>query len=150
MAQLNHNANYGFRLPSASGVEEDVTLHDAQWPQPLKQAGHSAKIAVPVFEGLQMLETETIIRCQAHESYTEIILTNDSRLMVSRLLKEYEHLLRDYNFLRIHNSCLINLRHVKKYIKGDGGYVVMINGDSCEVSRRKKAELLHRLELVVL
>ena len=68
--------------------------------------------------------------------------------MVSRILKEYEDLLTDFNFFRVHNSCLINFAHVAKYIKGDGGYVVMIDGESVEVSRRKKNELLNKLALI--
>ncbi len=108
----------------------------------------SAKISVPVFDGLQMLNTEDILKCTAHECYTEILLTDGSSIMVSRLLKEYEDILSAFNFFRIHNSYLVNLRHVKKYVKGEGGYVVLSNGDSCEVSRRKKSELLQRLAIV--
>lgn len=110
----------------------------------------SAKISVPVFDGLQMLNTEDILKCTAHECYTEIRLVDGSSIMVSRLLKEYEDMLSSFNFFRIHNSYLINLCHVKKYIKGEGGYVVMSNGESCEVSRRKKSELLQRLTMVSL
>jgi two-component system LytT family response regulator len=110
----------------------------------------SAKIAVPTFDGLQMINAEEIIKCTAHESYTELTLTNGSKLMVSRILKEYEDLLSDLNFFRIHNSYLVNLTHIKKYIKGDGGYVVMSDGESCEVSRRKKTELLNKLSLIQL
>jgi len=107
-----------------------------------------ARISVPTFDGLQMLNTEDIVKCLAHESYTEIVLTNGSRLMVSRILKEYEDMLADLNFFRVHNSSLVNLKHVKKYIKGEGGYVLMSNGETCEVSRRKKTELLNRLSMV--
>jgi two-component system, LytTR family, response regulator len=110
--------------------------------------GRSAKIAVPTFDGLQMVNAEDIIRCTANESYTEITLIGGKKIMVSRLLKDYEDLLGEYNFFRIHNSCLINLIHVVKYIKGDGGYVVMTDNETCEVSRRKKTELLNRLSLL--
>src|SRR4051812_22462581 len=120
---------------------EDLLAH-------LHLKSRSAKISVPTFEGLQMVSVEEIIKCVAHESYTEIILTCGSKFMVSRNLKEYEDTLSGFNFFRIHNSCLINLRHVKKYIKGDGGYVLMVDGHSCEVSRRKKTELLNRLSIV--
>jgi two-component system LytT family response regulator len=108
----------------------------------------SARIAVPTFEGLQMISAENIIRCVANESYTEITLAGGKKIMVSRLLKDYEDLLGEYNFFRIHNSCLINLIHVVKYIKGEGGYVVMSDNETCEVSRRKKNELLSRLSLL--
>lgn len=108
----------------------------------------SARIALPTFEGLQMVSVEDIVKCVAHESYTEIVLICGTKFMVSRHLKEYEYTLAAYNFFRIHNSCLVNLRHVKKYIRGEGGYVLMSDGQSCEVARRKKQELLNRLSIV--
>lgn len=113
----------------------------------LKKGGR-AKIAVPTFDGLRMIYVEEIIRCIADESYTEIILSNGDKVTVSRILKDYEDLLADLNFFRVHNSCLINLAHVSKYVKGDGGNVIMTNGESVEVARRKKNELLHRLTKV--
>lgn len=116
----------------------------------LKIKGNNAKIAVPTFEGLQMVSINEIIKCTADESYTHITLTNNTKITVSRILKEYEELLSDFNFLRVHNSCLINLAHVSKYIKGDGGYVVMTDGSSVEVSRRKKNELISKLSMVQL
>ncbi len=114
----------------------------------LKAKSKSAKIAVPTFEGLQMINANEIVKCIADESYTHITLTNGTKLVVSRILKEFEDLLSDLNFLRVHNSSLINLTHVKKYIKGDGGYVIMSDDETVEVSRRKKNELLSRLTLV--
>ncbi len=114
----------------------------------LKLKGNSAKIAVPTFEGLQMINSTEIIKCTANESYTEIVLSNGKKIMVSRILKEYEDLLSDFNFFRVHNSCLINLSHVNKYVKGDGGYVVMSDGESVEVSRRKKNDLLNKLSCI--
>ncbi|MBC7864879.1 MAG: response regulator transcription factor [Bacteroidia bacterium] len=114
----------------------------------LKQKNNAGKIAVPTFDGLQMISVAEIIKCTASESYTQISLQNGTKIMVSRILKEYDDLLSEMNFFRVHNSCLINLAHVSKYVKGDGGYVVMTDGESVEVSRRKKAELLERLALV--
>lgn len=114
----------------------------------LKLKSGPAKIAVPTFDGLQMIDAKNIIKCIADESYTHIFLADGSKIMVSRILKEYEELLSDLNFLRVHNSCLINLAHVTKYIKGDGGSVIMSDGKTVEVSRRKKAELLERLAIV--
>lgn len=116
----------------------------------LKVKGSNAKIAIPTFDGMQMITVSEIIKCTADESYTHITLINGTKLTISRILKEYEELLSDLNFFRVHNSCLINLAHVTKYIKGDGGYVVMIDGESVEVSRRKKNELLSKLTMVQL
>lgn len=114
----------------------------------LKLKNKSAKIAVPTFEGLQMISASEIIKCVADESYTHITLTNGTKLVVCRILKEFEDLLSDFNFFRVHNSSLINLTHVKKYIKGDGGYVIMCDDEPVEVSRRKKNDLLAQLTLV--
>jgi two-component system LytT family response regulator len=116
----------------------------------LQLKNKSAKIAVPTFDGLQMVHVEDIVKCTADESYTHITLLNGTKLVVSRILKEFEDLLSGYNFLRVHNSSLVNLAHVKKYVKGEGGYVVMTNDESVEVSRRKKNELLQKLSLVQL
>ncbi|MDQ3110849.1 MAG: LytTR family DNA-binding domain-containing protein [Bacteroidota bacterium] len=114
----------------------------------LKLKGKSARIAVPTFEGLQMINANEIVKCVADESYTHITLIDGSKLVVSRILKEFEDLLSDYNFFRVHNSSLINLTQVKKYVKGDGGYVVMSDDETVEVSRRKKNELMQKLTLV--
>lgn len=116
----------------------------------LKVKGNNAKIAVPTFDGLQMINASEIIKCTADESYTHITLANNTKVTVSRILKEYEELLSDLNFFRVHNSCLVNLVHVTKYVKGDGGYVVMSDGSSVEVSRRKKNDLLSKLSMVQL
>lgn len=116
----------------------------------LKVKSTHAKIAIPTFDGYQMINANDIVKCTAEDSYTHIVLTNNTKLMVSKLLKDYEDLLADFNFFRVHNSCLINLAHVVKYIKGDGGQVIMVDGSCVEVSRRKKTELLAKLEMVQL
>ncbi|MBW7840655.1 MAG: LytTR family transcriptional regulator, partial [Chitinophagaceae bacterium] len=64
---------------------------------------------------------------------------------VTRLLKEFDELLTPYSFFRVHHSYLINLNHLKKYIKGDGGQVVLSNGDTLDVSRRRKDEFIKAL-----
>ena len=63
-------------------------------------------------------------------------------LLVTRLLKEFEEMLRPYRFFRVHNIHLINLNYVRKYIRGDGGKAIMENGDEIDVSRRRKDEFL--------
>jgi len=108
----------------------------------------SARIAVPAFDGLEMISIEDIVKCTSNDTYTTIFLAGGKKTVVSRILKDYEELLGDYNFLRIHHSCLINLKQVARYVKGDGGYVIMADGSTCEVSRRKKAELMSRLTLI--
>jgi two-component system LytT family response regulator len=137
-----------FTQTAFQSKQQDVDLRLLMSTLNLKNK--AAKIAVPTFDGLQMVMVEEIVKCTADESYTHITLLNGTKLVVSRILKEFEDLLSEYNFLRIHNSSLINLAHVKKYVKGEGGYVVMVNDESVEVSRRKKGELLQKLSLVQL
>lgn len=101
------------------------------------------KVALPTMEGLEFVEAQDIIHCQSESNYTHIFMANGKKLLISKTLKEAEELLGDFNFLRVHHSHLINLNHVRKYIKGDGGYVIMSNDDSVNVSRSRK-ELLMR------
>lgn len=103
------------------------------------------KVALPSNDGLVFVKVEEILYCEADSNYTQIHLTNDRKYLVSRTLKEYEELLKDQDFFRIHNSFLINLNLIKNYVRGEGGYVVMANGKSIDVSKRKKESFLSRL-----
>ena len=104
------------------------------------------KIALPTSNGLTILPVKDIIRCQAEVNYTNFFLASKNKILVTKTLKEYEELLNDYDFIRVHNSHLINLHHVKNYSKGEGGTVTMSDGSIVDVSRRKKEEFLKRLE----
>jgi two-component system LytT family response regulator len=103
------------------------------------------RLALPCTEGLVFVKVQDIVYCEADSNYTQVHLVNGTRHLVSRTLKEYEELLSDQDFFRIHNSYLINLNLVKNYVKGDGGYVVMNNGKSLDVSKRKKESFLSRM-----
>jgi len=100
------------------------------------------KIAVPTNEGLEFIVIKTIVRIESSTNYSRLYLTNKHSLLVTKLLKDFEELLTPYRFFRVHNSHLINLNYISKYIRGDGGQVVMENGDVVDVSRRKKEEFL--------
>jgi len=100
------------------------------------------KIAVPTQEGLLFFDINQILRLEAQSNYTMIYFEDQSKLMASRTLKEFEEILPVDTFFRIHNSHIINLLFIKKYIRGDGGQVEMKNGDFILVSRRKKDEFL--------
>ncbi|HMG68032.1 MAG TPA: LytTR family DNA-binding domain-containing protein [Chitinophagaceae bacterium] len=103
------------------------------------------KIALPSMEGLQMIDVNSIISCASDSNYTIFLLKNKKKLVISRTLKEIEELLDEYYFLRVHNSYLVNLNEVEKYIKGEGGYLVMSDGSHIDVSRSKKEMLLSKL-----
>lgn len=100
------------------------------------------KIAVPTQEGLLFFDINHILRLEAQSNYTLIYFDDQPKMMASRTLKEFEEILPADTFFRIHNSHIINLLFIKKYIRGDGGQVEMKNGDHILVSRRKKDEFL--------
>lgn len=104
------------------------------------------KLSVPNSDGFDLIPIDTIIYCKADDCYTEIVKTDGTKQLVSRVLKKVEGQLQDYNFERVHQSYLINMDHLMQFHRSDGGYVVMINGDRINVSRSKKAGLLQRLK----
>jgi two-component system LytT family response regulator len=102
----------------------------------------SPKVALPTMSGLEFVTAEEIIHCQSEGNYTHIYLQDKSHYLICRTLKETEELLSGHNFFRVHHSHLINPNHIRKYIKGDGGYVIMSDNTSISVSRSRKEELL--------
>lgn len=104
------------------------------------------KITLPDFEGFHVRKVGDIIFCEADNTYTKINLVNGEVLVVSKPLLNYEELLRDFNFMRIHKSYLINMHHLRTYQKADGGFVVMTNGQRLEVSKRKKELLAEEIK----
>lgn len=105
----------------------------------------SKKIVLPTSNGRTVVFVKDIIRCQSDANYTTFFLTNKNKMVVARTLGDFEELLNDYGFSRVHASHLINLHHVKNYIRGEGGSVMMDDGSEVKVSRRKKDEFLSRL-----
>jgi two-component system, LytTR family, response regulator len=106
------------------------------------------KIALPTFTGLTVFAVKDIIHCQAEINYTHFFFTAGKKLLAIKTLKEYEDLLQDCGFIRVHKSHLINVHHVKSYTRGEGGTVTMSDGTVIDVSRRKKEEFLQRLEML--
>jgi len=108
------------------------------------------KITVPTSKGLVFLVIDDIIRCEASVNYTTIYLKDKQQLMVAKTLKDFEDILSDHQFFRIHNSHLINLNYIKTYHKGKGGYVVLSDNTGLEVSTRRKDLFLKKIEETVL
>jgi two-component system LytT family response regulator len=108
-------------------------------------ASQDYKLALPTSDGLIFIKINDIIYCEASSNYTQIFSLDGKKHLVSRTLKEYEDLLLEHNFFRIHNSHLVNLGYIKKYVRGEGGYVIMTNDVSLDVSKRKKEAFLTRL-----
>lgn len=103
------------------------------------------KIAFATQEGIVFIQPEAIIHCESFSNYTTLFLLNKPKLVISKTLKEVEELLQPCNFFRVHHSHLINLRHVTRYIKADGGCIEMIDGAQLPVSRQRKDFVLEVL-----
>jgi two-component system LytT family response regulator len=102
------------------------------------------RIALPSQEGLELHNVDDVVRCEAQRGYTYIYLQNGQKILSSRNIKEFEDMLPETVFFRIHNSHLVNLNFVKRYQKGRGGYIEMMDGMQLEVAIRRKDELLAR------
>jgi two-component system, LytTR family, response regulator len=104
------------------------------------------RIALPTLEGLQLIQVQQIMYCAAEGRYTHFYMSgNPKGILVSRNLGEYEAVLPQGNFVRIHHHYIVNINFVERYVKGRGGYVVMQNGKALEVSSRKKDAFFERL-----
>jgi len=97
-----------------------------------------SKLAIPTNDGIEYLNTSEIIRIEADRSYSWFYLTDKRKYLVSRNLKEYQELLQDLDFFRPHNSHLINMIYVKKFIRHEGGYIEMTDGSNVPISRGKR------------
>jgi two-component system, LytTR family, response regulator len=103
------------------------------------------RIALPTMEGLRLVPVENIISCASDGNYTTFFMKDKQKIVVSRSLKEMEDLLDEYSFFRVHNSYMVNMNEIDRFIKGEGGYLIMSDGSSVDVSRSKKEMLLKRL-----
>lgn len=123
-------------------IVQQVEILMQKLHQPAKSI---SKIALPTMEGLQMIPVDQIISCESDSNYTILLLKNKKKLTVSATLKEIEEALEDHSFARVHRSYLVNLNEVEKYVKGEGGYLMMSDGSIINVSRYKKELLLKKL-----
>jgi len=112
------------------------------------QKNRIEKLAIPTSEGILFQETANIIYCRADGNYTTLYLKNHPPVIVSKPLLDFEHYLAGSGFFRIHHSALVNMKHIQKYIKGDGGYVILSDDHHVDVSRRKKEAFLLQLNKI--
>lgn len=99
-------------------------------------------IALPTAEGFEFVQINTITYLQAESNYTWVFLSNHTKYLVSRTLKDMSAMLEFPQFFRAHQSYYINLNHAKKYIRGQGGSIIMINGAEIPVSRSNRDALI--------
>lgn len=127
-----------------SGAKEQMErlFQDIKNPQKIQD-----KIAVPTAEGFIIIPVHEIVYCRASSNYTEFYLSDKKCILSSYTLKQYDEILTTQSFFRAHRSYLINMAHVKLYRRGEGGEIVMTNGDAIELSRTHKEEFMRLLNL---
>jgi two-component system LytT family response regulator len=113
----------------------------------IRQPSIEQKIALPQREGYEFIEVSSIIYCQAEGAYTKVFITDKKTMLISRTLGDVEELLPPEIFQRIHHSTLINVTYISQFLRTDGGYVVLKNGEKLSVSKARKEMLMARLGL---
>ncbi|RBP34188.1 LytTR family two component transcriptional regulator [Oceanihabitans sediminis] len=108
-----------------------------------------SQIALPTGVGYQIVDVENIVRCQSDNNYTNIFCNQEKRVLISRTLKEIEALLSVHNFIRVHQSHLINPKYVKGILKQDGGSLIMKDNAEIPVSRQKTKQINDILETML-
>jgi two-component system, LytTR family, response regulator len=116
-------------------------LNNLKLTQSIKQ-----KIALKNNDTIEYIEPIDILRCEADNNYTKIFIRNQKKILISKTLKEFEHLLTPHDFIRIHQSHLINKAHIKRFIKTDGGSVILSDGTELPVARARKDQLTKCME----
>lgn len=94
-----------------------------------------SKIALPLLNEIRYVAIDEIIRCEANNTYTFFFFTNGERIIVSKTLKEYAEILKDYGFIRTHQSHLVNVKYIKSWLKEDGGVLLLKNLTKIPVSK---------------
>ncbi len=124
-----------------TGLEQQIQL----FYQYQNQSLQSGKVALPVVNGLEFVEVNDIIKVQGENVYSTFYLQRGKKIVASITLRETDIMLNRFGFFRVHKSFIINLRYIARYIKGEGGVVVLTDGSEVEVSRRNKADFLKRI-----
>lgn len=104
--------------------------------------GEKRKLVLKTSDKIYLFEVKDIVYCESDCNYTVFTTVDDEKITVSKLLKDYDELLSDSGFFRVHRSSLINLKHIKRFEKQDGGVVVMSNGDKIHASTRGRERLM--------
>jgi two-component system LytT family response regulator len=113
----------------------------------IRQASDSPKkIVIPTSDGMHVIKISEIIRLESSSNYTTFFINNQKSLLASKTLKEFDTMLTNYNFHRIHKSHLVNMNYLKRYVQTDGGYLILEDGSRIPVANRKKEQLLSTLK----
>lgn len=134
-----------------SKLQEKVLLHQQNADKRLKvlienygSDGEIQKLIISNTDGFEVVDIKQVIRLEGDGNYTHFVINKNKKMTSTKNIGEYEKILDSYGFFRIHQSTLINLRHVKGYIKGGGGFVKMSDGQSLKISRDRKKSFLNK------
>jgi len=116
-----------------------LLMESAKQNKPLK------KLALNTQEKIHIVNISDIIRCESDVNYTLFYFNGGQKLLVTRTLKEFEEMLEEHSFIRVHQSHLVNSNFIKEFVKGDGGYLVMSDGSNVPVSTRKRNQVVELL-----
>jgi two-component system, LytTR family, response regulator len=129
-------------IEKSGGKNIETFLHNMQH----RQSPHNMRLCITSLKGFQVVQLDDILFAEATGNYTNFYFSNQPLICTSKPIHEYEELLNDSGFVRIHKSYLVNLLHVKEYLKGEGGSVILTNGKEVEVARRKKDVFLSKMK----
>jgi two-component system LytT family response regulator len=130
-------------------IEKQRQTHPQQIQHLQQQYGNVAKtlpdrIALPYQNGVAFVAIQDILYCEADDRYTRFYLADGQQYLVTKVLRDIQELLEERDFLRVHRQYLINLNRIKKFVKGEGSYIIMDNEQSIPVSRGQKDRLMER------
>lgn len=104
------------------------------------------KMSISALDGIYFVNIKDIVRFEAEDNYTHIFLNNGERITASKTIKAYEDMLTPFNFYRVHKRHVINLNYMRKFVKGDGGYLIMDDEIKIEVSRRRRPAFMEQMK----
>lgn len=127
---------------SLSREQFDLLIHN------LRESGKTTpqRIALTTGDGLIFVPTADIIYCEAESNYTNVVLSGGRKILVSKVLKDIDETLSGPDFYRVHSSFLININHIRKFVRGEGGYIIMDNDATVSISRSKRQEFMEMFE----
>ena len=147
--ELIEAVNKAKNKPSSTDKQQvallDETLLEYGNTKKSRQPNGTKRLVLNSAEGVHFVRLLDIIYCESMGSYTKFHLVGNKKIGVSKVLKEYEEILNDYYFYRVHQSDIVNLDQITKYVKGDEGQVWLSDNSEIEVSRRRKSEFLELL-----
>lgn len=138
VSALNEAVQKAIKQQEAIGQDQRLEALAAN----LNPSGAIKKIALPVADGFMFVEPEDVLYLQADGSYTNIHLVDGQQFLVTKKIKEFVRILNHPCFFKTHRSYLINLNQIKQYVRTDGGYIIMANGDQVTLARDRKDEFL--------